>query len=400
MRRAVCHPRALVCGAFLLLVTGPDAATSQETEAAGTGWLGVGLKAGGGECTALAEGPCGPAVVGSVILGGPAHRAGLQPGDTLLAMGDRSIDRGPADPAFREMRAGSPVTVRVARDGERLRVRLVPRHRPDSLAVVRLASAASAAAPEAPDEPAPSPSPMPGYALAVPETVRPGAGKGPGAPRADEAPEAAVVRLIPSSGAGDLSRALVHARTEELRAAMQEARADMVRRERDLAAARRLARELELQAARMAAEQWRRWMDDSLRVRLDAIHDSVLSQAREQLEALVEVRSRARRRAAMRAFPTRPVARDRIAGAEMEGLNPELSQFFGGLEEGVLVLRVLPQTPAAEMGLRPGDVIVEAAGRRVQGVDDLRAAFGAAGGSEVRVKWMRKGAEHTGRLQR
>lgn len=84
----------------------------------------------------------------------------------------------------------------------------------------------------------------------------------------------------------------------------------------------------------------------------------------------------------------------------MEGLNPQLSQFFGGLEQGVLILRVLPQTPAAEMGLRPGDVIVEVAGRPVEGVGDLRAAFEEAGGSDVRVKWTRKGTEHTGRLQR
>jgi S1-C subfamily serine protease len=84
----------------------------------------------------------------------------------------------------------------------------------------------------------------------------------------------------------------------------------------------------------------------------------------------------------------------------MEGLNPELSEFFGGLESGVLILRVLPQTPAAELGLRPGDVIVEAGGRAVSRVGELRSALQEAGQGAIEVKWVRKGTEITGHLQR
>lgn len=379
---------ALLGAAFLLATVASPAGAQEDVAAAERGWIGVGLTAEA-ECAAAGRAPCGPAVVGSVILGGPAERAGIQPGDTLLALGGSAVERGPADPAFRQLRAGDSLRVRVARDGERLSLRIVPRSRPDSLAVVRLQTPRPAGAPPAPDgrEPPRPGVPGGGYGLALPEAVRPSG-------------EPPVVRVIPVGGSGDISRVLVNARTEALREAMEEARSDMTRPQRDLATARRLARELEVQAARMAAEQWRTWLDDSLRVRLDALHDSVLARAREQLEAVVEARARARPEAAGRRPALRSTSRDRIAGAEMEGLNPELSEFFGGLESGILILRVLPQTPAAELGLRPGDVIVEAGGRAVSGVGELRSALQAADQGAVEVKWVRKGTELTGHLQR
>lgn len=361
---------------------GPAPLPAQDAGSPPRGWIGVGLKAGD-RCPAAGQDPCGPAVVGSVILGGPAARAGIQPGDTLLAVSERRIRRGPDDPAFRAIRAGEPVTVRVARDGERIRLRVTPRTPPDSLAVIRVRAPDP---PPAPGQELPWPAPSPGYVLALPDTAR-------------EA-ERPVVRLVPVGRAGELTRVLGHARAEALRAAMAEARARMARRDEGLAAARRIAREMELQAARMAAEQWRSWVDDSLKARLDAVHDSVLSRARQQLEAMIEARARQRRGARLRTFPTRGASRDRIAGAELQGLNPELSDFFGGLEHGVLVLRVLPRTPAAELGLRPGDVIVGAAGRRVTDAEDLRQVLrGAGDGRGVEVKWVRKGRELTGRLR-
>jgi len=64
-------------------------------------------------------------------------------------------------------------------------------------------------------------------------------------------------------------------------------------------------------------------------------------------------------------------SRDALAGAQVTSLNPGLASYFG-VDSGVLVLRVLPQTPAANAGLREGDVIVEAAGAPVTDVMELR----------------------------
>lgn len=386
---------------FLLAVAGhASPLAAQERGAEERGWIGVGIHADHG-CGAVAGEACGPAVVGSVILGGPAHRAGIQPGDTLLALGGREIRRGPADPVLRSIPLGEPVTVEVARAGERLELEVVPRGHPDSLAVVRL----HGPMPRLPtgEETSPRPAPM-AYGLAVPDALESLEGEAlPGAPRirirAPDGRQFTVLRMFPTGRAGDLSRGLVHAEQEELREAMDRARLEMSRA-RDAVRSRReamdrVAREMELRAARRAAEQWRSWIDDSLRSRLDAIHDSVLFTARRRLADVAEARTR------VRVVPG-PAAgsRDRIAGAELQGLTPELAEFFGGHEDGVLVLRVLAQTPAAELGLEPGDVIVRAAGQTVGSVEEFRTVLRAAGTAPVLVKWIRKGEEISGRLAR
>jgi PDZ domain len=60
-----------------------------------------------------------------------------------------------------------------------------------------------------------------------------------------------------------------------------------------------------------------------------------------------------------------------VAGAVMNTLDPDLGRALG-VERGVLVLRLSPGTPAADAGLRPGDVIVRAAGASVSSVGELR----------------------------
>lgn len=80
---------------------------------------------------------------------------------------------------------------------------------------------------------------------------------------------------------------------------------------------------------------------------------------------------------------------NRIAGAELQPLNPELAAFFDGVERGLLVLQVLSATPASELGLRPGDVIVEAAGRPVASLAGFRRALMEQAAPEVR--WVRRG---------
>lgn len=81
---------------------------------------------------------------------------------------------------------------------------------------------------------------------------------------------------------------------------------------------------------------------------------------------------------------------NRIAGAQVQPLNPQLAEFFGGVNRGLVVLQVLPGTPAERLGLRPGDVIVEAAGHPVTAVEGLRHALSEHGGG-TEVRWVRRG---------
>ena len=79
-----------------------------------------------------------------------------------------------------------------------------------------------------------------------------------------------------------------------------------------------------------------------------------------------------------------------IAGAEFAEMNAGLGRYFH-TSEGLLVLQVSPETPAARGGLQPGDVVVEANGRRVADVGDLREAFARGQGQEVRLNVIREG---------
>lgn len=354
-------------------------------------------------------------VVGSVILGSPAHRAGIRIGDRIVSVGGVSIRGGPHDPAFRTLHPGSPVPIVVRRSGRRVQLRVVPRERPDSLAVVRLA----------PSDPRMAPRGV--YVLALPE-VRARLEDRP-FPRLPRSPSPAgvrpqILRVVPTAREGELPRELVAARIEALREAMARAGREMPAPEVDPERPQRRAeasREgpeeqpqgagveswswsftLESEAAHRAARQWRRWIDDSLRGHMERLHDSVLAAARSHMDSLT--------REAARGFGRAPGAgessvvvvgtnRDRVAGAEFQPMSAELAEFFEGTDQGLLVLRVLPETPAARLGLRPGDVVVEAAGRQIRSVTELRAALSPAASRPVTVKWMRKGESLDGRLR-
>ncbi|NNF38784.1 MAG: PDZ domain-containing protein [Gemmatimonadetes bacterium] len=70
---------------------------------------------------------------------------------------------------------------------------------------------------------------------------------------------------------------------------------------------------------------------------------------------------------------------NRVAGAELTTLSGELATYFLA-DHGLLVTDVAEGTPAADAGLVPGDVIVEAGGRAVVSIDALRAALSARAG--------------------
>ncbi|MCR4409808.1 MAG: PDZ domain-containing protein [Candidatus Saccharicenans sp.] len=62
----------------------------------------------------------------------------------------------------------------------------------------------------------------------------------------------------------------------------------------------------------------------------------------------------------------------RFIGVALEQLNPELSKYFGVPDgRGLLVARVNPGSPAEKAGIKVGDVIVAADGRRVETLEAL-----------------------------
>jgi predicted metalloprotease with PDZ domain len=65
---------------------------------------------------------------------------------------------------------------------------------------------------------------------------------------------------------------------------------------------------------------------------------------------------------------------DGVAGAKVETVTPGLGKALG-VAGGVLVTRAGPGTPAQRAGLSDGDIIVRAAGQRVNSVRELRVAL-------------------------
>lgn len=78
-----------------------------------------------------------------------------------------------------------------------------------------------------------------------------------------------------------------------------------------------------------------------------------------------------------------------VAGAEFEPINEGLGHYFG-TDQGLLVLRVTPETPAARAGLVAGDVVVRAGGHAVNSVSALRQAL-ARRDANVPVEVLRRG---------
>jgi serine protease Do len=80
-------------------------------------------------------------------------------------------------------------------------------------------------------------------------------------------------------------------------------------------------------------------------------------------------------------------------GVKVQPMTPELAQTFGlDNPRGVLVSDVMPESPAAAAGFKPGDIILEFEGKKLQQASDLTLAASMAGvGKNVSMVVLRNG---------
>jgi membrane-associated protease RseP (regulator of RpoE activity) len=83
-------------------------------------------------------------------------------------------------------------------------------------------------------------------------------------------------------------------------------------------------------------------------------------------------------------------------GVETQDLDSDLGSYFSTPDgKGVLVLRVVDDTPAQRAGLKAGDVILSVDGDAVADGDDLRGVLREKPAGDVDLRIRRKGAERT-----
>lgn len=83
-----------------------------------------------------------------------------------------------------------------------------------------------------------------------------------------------------------------------------------------------------------------------------------------------------------------------VAGAQLTTLTDDFKEVLG-TDAGVLVQRVVPESPAALAGLKGGDVIVEVADRPVTSARLLQRMIGDSHQSTLKLKVVRKGKART-----
>jgi C-terminal processing protease CtpA/Prc len=86
-----------------------------------------------------------------------------------------------------------------------------------------------------------------------------------------------------------------------------------------------------------------------------------------------------------------------IAGAQVQRVK-ELADYFD-VDDGLLVLHIVPGTPAERAGLRPGDVIRRAGDRTITTPGSLQRALAASDSRELKLDIVRKGKSQSVQLK-
>jgi membrane-associated protease RseP (regulator of RpoE activity) len=336
-----------------------------------------------------------PPVVTSVVVDGPADVAGVRARDTLLSVNGLDVTRSAGRTLLMGLEAGVPVALEVGRDGGRTAIEVTPELRQTEPYVeVRTFFGP-------PDE----------------------LGEG--------AHSRVQVMRVPS----------MRTRLDEVEIRLDSAQAignDFVFFHQDSAGQFKIevgdGENAHVLLERMREhESWPDrtgvsvWENEVLARRLSLVRDSSFESARVRLDSLVRLRGQYRvlegdslgfsfslqsgadpdgewsyyvqPRAVPSPLRTLLLSGRRIGGAEFRQLSGDLAEYFDGADEGLLVLRVIRDTPADRMGLRDGDVVVEVNGDKCNDITTLRGAIArAVSGTSVEVKWVRKGETHVGNL--
>ena len=287
-----------------------------------------------------------PPIVTRVQPSSPAQRGGLQPGDTVLAIDGIDLTTDEGGRRMGGLRVGVPVSIRVRRAGGERELRIVPEARPELYADADLPGGAPALADD-----------WDSLKVQLRSLNREQRDLELALRRADQ--------LWGRNGwvATDSQRQVVLKMRQQMDSIWQE----LVRSQRRVADSLAL-RTLTVTPLAMGG--------DSTLCPLAAPVPSVTPRPPDAPQS-----SGAPRPLAVTVWTSYLNA---VAGARFETLNPDLGSYFG-TAKGLLVLQVVEGTPADVAGLRPGDVVVEANGREIANVGDLREALAGMGGKEIQV---------------
>jgi len=373
----------------------------------------------GCEIEADARGDCAEAPrVRAVVDGSPADLAGIQAGDVLLSLDGVALRTEPGRRAFASLRAGIPVEIELGRPAGPSTVRVIPTGQGGGMMFRAFGGNIGAVGPAPSGDinvfrfrddsgelsefqfgPEPDGPPAPGAFVVFSSdeggSLQISVGED-GVPAVTMDGESVKLRELEGVLAG---------LGERLREGLGELQLDVVVHPGSADVRRHLVLE-----------------DSDLANRLEKARNEMLTTARAELELLV-----ARRGELQRLGETPPVwayrvqsgtgetpetvrsrapaagvsvvraIEQRLGGAEFRELTPDLAEYFEA-DSGLLVLRVISGTPAAAMGLRGGDVVVEVGGHPNPDMQLFRELASSEGETGVEVKWIRKGTTHTGRL--
>ena len=344
-------------------LTGAEArAVAQEPDRPG-GWLGVRVRQNY-ECEW--SGDERPANCDLVIditeiqTDGPAQRGGLLPGDRMIAINGQNLTFQTWDPLRESIRAGTPVSIDVRRDSTRYFMRVTPAVR----------------------------STMVEEGSWVGFTPRPRA-------RVSAEPRVFVVTLTEldrreGGGAFVLTVRDTDNDVEVLPAALR-------------------VRGGQLQLVPLSEEipNLRREIAGTLRGITDSSYEraanavQVIERIRERLPSDQEFRERLTRIAQVGLEEIRLATtfRGAWAGAQFTVARWSLASAVEAEREGLMVVRVIANTPAAILGLREGDIVFSANDIPIREVADLARVVDNAEGP-VEIRWARKGALMSGTYQR
>lgn len=339
--------RAITLLSLLLVAAPAGGAAAQQVAPALTdrpAWLGLSYEVR----WVQEDSRCEPQVlVQRVVDGSPAARAGLRAGDAIVALDGVPVADGRLDPFAARLHPGDSVRVRVDRDGRVRDVLAIAERRPAQPPAMILAPAPGAFGT--------STAPivhLDGKRLVVRNVD--------GAPRrADGYWFATGEGRAEFRRLGSWSRDDVDARVVRLLECAEESRVGPAHAPRmDLRQVQRRADSLRVAIARRALEH-----QDADRVIVRTYRSP--------------------------ATPAGPAA-TRV-GAHVASLEPELADYFPNVRQGLLVLRVDPDSPAARSGLRPGDVIVQGGARPLATAQELHALLSLPDPQPVQLRVVRKG---------